>query len=352
MNTGEQIIESLYSEQLQVDEKWSVRTDRGFTWWADQNAQTIEILAEETGPDGQTGYLIGVRTDLVSDFDLTETALAELNAGPMRMAAMSAPVYDAETRTVSLCSVGRVHDQTSEWMGVLLGAAAVSQLGEAGLLGRALAEAVGAQPAVTGHPENGVRPEPDDIMSAVQVLVRAGEDPCQWPEAAFTDAVRDFMMQPPAVLASSGGQALTVEFPYGQGSSLCQIAGGEQAHPLYGNGLLVLQRFPFAVESEAKGAELALALNAAEMTQDATGFGFGSYVYDGGMICFAGFVSNALHRQVILPNLYFACAARAHAMSVWLLDEPWDADSFTIEHSAAGRKMMSENDDKQDPPGD
>lgn len=345
MNIGEQIIEWLYSEQLQVDEQWSVRTDRGFTWWADHNAQTIEILSESAGPDGEVGYLIGVRTDMVSDFDLTETSLAELNAGPMRLASMSGPVYDAETRTLSLRSLGRVYDDNAEWMSVLLGSAAVTQLAEARLLGQALAEAVGAAPAVSGHPQNGLRPEPDEMLFAAQVLVRAGEDPCQWPEEAFTEAVNDFMLQPPAVLASSGGQALTVEFPYGENSSLCQMIGGTQTHPLYGNGLLVLQRFPFAVDSEAKGAELALTLNATEMSQDATGFGFGSYVYDSGMICFSSFISNALHRQVILPNLYFACVARAHAMSVWLLNRPWDAGSFTVEHSAAGRKMMSDKDD-------
>ena len=51
-NAAEQIIDWLYREQLQVDEQWSVRTERGFTWWAYENAQTIEIVGEETAPDG------------------------------------------------------------------------------------------------------------------------------------------------------------------------------------------------------------------------------------------------------------------------------------------------------------
>lgn len=344
MNVGEQILDWLYREQLQVDEQWAVRNDRGFTWWAHENAQTVEILREETGPDGQVGYLIGIRTEMVTDFDLTESALTELNHGPLRLASMSGPVYDSETRTLSLRSLGRVHEQTAEWMGVLLGTAAVTQLAEARMLGHGLAEAVGARPAVSGHPQNGHRAEPDEMILAAQVLVRAGQEPCQWPEADFTAAVEQFMRQPPAVLASSGGQALTVEFPYGDGSSLCQILG-TQNHPLYGHGLLVLQRFPFTVESEAKGAELALTLNATELAQDSTGFAFGSYVHDSGMICYSGFVSNALHRQVILPNLYFACAVRAQAMSIWLLDKPWNDESFTIEHSAAGRNLMSGNGD-------
>ena len=34
-------------------DEWAVRTPTGFTWWADQNAQTIEILGEEVGPEGE-----------------------------------------------------------------------------------------------------------------------------------------------------------------------------------------------------------------------------------------------------------------------------------------------------------
>ena len=78
-------------------------------------------------------------------------------------------------------------------------------------------------------------------------------------------------------------------------------------------------------------------------TLDVTGYGFGSYVYDNDMLCFTGFVPNALHRQIALPNLYFACAARARAMSLWLLDADWDGASFSPEHSAIGRKLMSDN---------
>ena len=52
-NAGEQTIDWLYREQLQVDAEWSVRDRTGFTWWADQNAQTVEIVGGETGPEGR-----------------------------------------------------------------------------------------------------------------------------------------------------------------------------------------------------------------------------------------------------------------------------------------------------------
>lgn len=340
VNPGEQTVDWLYREQLQVDEQWSVRTERGFTWWADRNAQTIEVLSEETGPDGQTGYLIGVRTEVVADLDLSAAALAELNDAVMRRAALCGPVYDRDARTLSLCSVALVHDDADGWMGVVLGSAAVTQIAEARILGPELAQALAGRPALSGHPLNGPRPEPDDMAFAVGVFVEEGQLPCEWPQSEFTDAVDEFMRRPPSIGAAVTGHGFTVEFPYGQRSSLCQV--GAQPHPLYGNGLFVLQRFPFSVDTPAQGTELALELNAVELTQNGTGFGFGSYVYDNGMLCFTSFLPNALHRQIALPNVYFSCAARAHAISVWLLDQPWNEESFSLAKSTIGRKIMAE----------
>ena len=79
VNTGEASIEWLFSEQLRVDEEWSIRTPTGFKWWADKNAQTIEVIDEETDPDGNTGYLISVRTEFLRDLDLNDRELSLLN---------------------------------------------------------------------------------------------------------------------------------------------------------------------------------------------------------------------------------------------------------------------------------
>ena len=78
--------------------------------------------------------------------------------------------------------------------------------------------------------------------------------------------------------------------------------------------------FPFVADSPAAGVELALTLNAAEFLQDATGFGFGSYVHDEGIL----FSPRSSPMRCIASwrcRTYFACAARAMAMSVWLLNE-------------------------------
>ncbi len=125
MDLGAKTIDWLYNIQLQVDDEWSVRTPTGFTWWADQNAQTIEVVGQDTGPDGQPGYTIAVRTEMLADLDLTDEVLEALNEGPMRCAAMDGPVYDEATRTLSLCSLVRVHPEIASWMRILISTAAV-----------------------------------------------------------------------------------------------------------------------------------------------------------------------------------------------------------------------------------
>lgn len=335
MNVGEQTLEWLYDKQLQVDGEWAVRGQNGFTWWAGLNAQTIEIVSEEARPDGDTGYVIAVRTEMVRDVDLTDQVLHDLNAGPMRTAAMAGPVYDPRTRTLSLCSLALVHSGNASWLKVLLSGAAVMQLTETMLLGPGLAEQLGAEQALTGHPEHGLREDPDEMAFTARVFAQEGQQPCRWPAEAFEAAVNEFMRRPPSLGASSGGAGLTVEFPYGDGSSLCQI-NGDQAHPLYGNGLFIVQRFPFPVDSEAAGAHLALSLNGADLTVNPAGYGFGSYVYVDGMVCFTGFIPNSFDRQAQLGNVYYSCATRARSLAVRLLHRDWDDDSFSLENSAIG----------------
>jgi hypothetical protein len=337
MNTGVETIEWLYSEQLKVDPEWSVRTPTGFRWWADKNAQTIEVIGDYEGPDGNAGYLISMRTDFLRSLDLNERALTVINSFLMPFASMAGPVYDPETRSLGLCSLVSVHGGIKAWMNPLISVAATMQIGEARIMAELVSEVLDAEPAISGHPENGERPEPDELAEVITALVAPrGKQPCQWPVAEFTSAVNQYMQQPPAQLATSGGLGVTVEFPYGDDSSLCRVSG-DLPHPRYGNGLFLLQSFPVAKLSDAEGAELALTLNGEEFGQRPNGYGFGSYVYRDSMIHFTSFFPNFVYRSGLLPNLYFSSAQRARAMSIRLANCNWTPESFDMCHSALGR---------------
>ena len=281
VNVAEETVDWLRTEHLRAAEEWSYLLPTGFSWWADHYLQTIEIVGEETGPTGESGYLVCVRTELLRDLDLTEAALAEINSLPMRCASMAGPVYDVPARRLDLWSLVRVTDDNGDWIRFLLGAAAVAQLAEARMLAPLLAQAVGALPATSDHPESGRRDVPDQMAYAAGTFVHSGDRPSAWTPAEFADAVSRYMNRPP-VSAAVEGNGVSVEFPFGDQTSSCRLAA-DQPHPLYGNGLLVLQRFPVQGSSEDEGIRMALSLNAADLTRQVTGYGLGSYVYADGL---------------------------------------------------------------------
>ena len=354
MNIAEETIDFLFTEQLQIDQEWSYLLPTGFTWWADRNAQTVDIVGEETGPGGQSGYLICVRTELLRDLDLDDPALAEINA-LMGCAAMSGPVYDARARRLDLCSLARVDDANGPWMRYLLGAAAVLQVAEARMLAPLLAQATGAQPADSGHPTAGLREAPDEMAFAAGIFVNDGAQPCRWEASEFDELAAHLADGPSARGVTVAGKALTVTFDYGSNgrmSSECQLRG-DQAHPLYGNGLLILQRFPVHVGSESDGITLALSLNAADLSHRLTGYGFGSYLYADRAIHFTGFVPNTLHKPGLLPVLYSSSAARAQAMSDRLADGNWDAERYSVDAAVIARseqRIQQEQQPTGEPP--
>jgi hypothetical protein len=337
MNVGEETIQWLYKDQLRVDDEWSIRSANGFTWWADKHAQTVEILGEETWPDGDPTYLVSVRTDFLRDLTLNDQAALEINS-LMSFASMAGAVYEATTQTLRLCSLVRVHHEIAKWMNPIISLASVLQIAQARIEGTEMAKRLNAHEAVSGHPTHGMRPKPDEMADMVETVIGpVGQQPCKWPHREFQDAVDQYMKRPPSLHASNGGLSFTVEFPYGEMSSLCKVTG--ESHPRYGNGLLLLQSFPLVGCTDAEGAMLALSLNAEELASKPWGYGFGSYVYRTGMIHFTSFLPNAAYKQGWLPNLYSSSALRARAMSVRLMNRDWDASTISQQRSAMGRML-------------
>jgi hypothetical protein len=323
MNTGRDTVEWLFNEQLNVDSEWSLRTPNGFRWWADRNAQTIEVVGEEVGPDGEIGYLVSVQTELLRSLDLGDPELELINAFLMSTASMAGPVYDQQTKTLSLCSLVRVYDRISQWMNQLISFAALLQIGEARIIGPLLAKMLSGDEALSGPPSRGLRPDPDELAEMIdEFFAPMGKHPSRWPAEEFQETVDRYMKQPPALLATTGDQGFTVEFPHGSKSSLCQV-NCDQSHPRYGNGLFLLQSFPDKFQSDEDGIRLALSLNQIELSEKPFGYGFGSYAYLDGLLHFTSFFPNALYKPGLLPNIYFSCAQRAREMSIRLTGNDW-----------------------------
>lgn len=315
MYAGMDTINMLY-EVLGVEDEWSVRYENGFKWWPTERAQTVEILGEADGPEGERGFYISIRTEDCPVEELDSHFLQWTNVFKMPFASMAGPVYNPREGMAEFCSWALVYEYISGWMEPLLAMAAALQVFET-------REVDPSFDKFTGHPEKGVRKEPNNIVNVIPGVVQpAGESPSRWTGQEFEEAAELANSLPPVILATSGRQGLTAEFPFGNFSSLLQIDGA-QRHPVYGGGLLQLQYFPVSGKKgeDEKWIKKALELNEPYISPVPAGYGFGSYLYRDGMITHASFIPNALYVPGLLTNLLLSAMGRAAAMNRELAGE-------------------------------
>jgi hypothetical protein len=320
LDSGKRAIEWLYA-QLKIDDYWAVRSPDGFRWWADKQAQDIEVVGrEEGGPEGAAGYLVAVRTEMLRDVDLDEQRLVVLNSEVMSFASMSGPVYDEADRTLSLRSLARVWEANEEWVDPFLSMAAVLQIAEAATLGPQLAARLGAQTAISGHPDRGVRALPDEMAeAATRLVIPTGRRESVWQAAELQMAAAELHTSPDVLEVNLSTGGFVADVPFGDLPSRCHVLA-DVPHPRYGSGLFVLQQFPIAPPTEAAGAGLALTFNEIELSREALGYGFGSYAWRGERLHFISFVPNAAYRPALVPHLAASCAQRARSLSILMAE--------------------------------
>jgi hypothetical protein len=237
-----------------------------------------------------------------------------------RVATLSGMV--AEDRRLRLHAHAWVDRSNQPLYDMVLGLVAGLQICEARLMADALADSGVCQPSVTPHPENGLREEPDEIASVVETLIAPmGRQPTPWPDRLFEDLQRNYLGRPPCLLANADAAGLTAEFPWGTESSLLQ-ARTDQAHPLVGNGLLVLSSF--RQEDIPDQARLdPLLLNAWEMEHAQQQF-FGSWrAPSDGLVSFATFLPNVMNQPAAAATLILLGVGRARLMSTHWLGDDW-----------------------------
>lgn len=327
LEPGIAAVKWLFERQLQVDEQWSVRWSDGFVWWADQHAQSIEVVGTGLAPDGTSGDLVQIRTEVASNVDLDDGIVEALQAAFMSHASLAGPVYDAGRRSISLCSLVRVHEDIREWLSPILSMAAMLQISEAEALGRKLSERFGVEASLRGHPENGPRPEPDELAIAVPArLISMGRDASRWEPGEFHSTLDRVRALAPAFgdphfvqAAVAEPESLMVAFPFADEISVLRLCSN-RPHPKYGNGLQFTQSFPLEGLTAAEGARLALALNQRYLVEEVVGYGIGSFCYFNDMVHFTSFFPNAMYGVSLLQNLCFAALGRAEVLGTYLLD--------------------------------
>ncbi len=258
MDVGIELVEHLFRE-MQIDEEWAVRRERGFTWWAGALAQ--RVWAEPPIEDlGVELCRVHVQTDLVQGVRGEPEELERLGA-TTGFATMSGPLL-GEGVVRSAASVF-VHEGTLEMWKHLLTVAALLQVTEAHISAETTAELVGGVPAASAHPTSGPRLVPDDMLNVIRdAFAPLGALPSMFRGGDFESAERTFGRHH-TVLTTASDTGLTSELPFGSETALVQMLTDIE-NPRLGSGLMVLLKLPLSFPPGSR-SRLALDLNRREL---------------------------------------------------------------------------------------
>lgn len=257
---------------LMVDKKWSVRRDRGFTWWSGDLAQHVEAGPLMAAEDGDRACVMRVSTDVVTEVSDPAGAVAACGTANQSQS-LSSYVVDLERNVIESVSTGLVWLNSSEADYYVLATAAILQNVAAGMAASHLAEAAGGQRWTTSHPRSGRRGDTDEILNVASRMAKQGDSP-----SAFAgDLVEKLeeMDLPSWVDADGDGSGFTVKVmpeaepngPAGTGDGALIQVRTDQDHPVLGSGALVTLRFPIGLEEGAENVKIN-ALNRWESAPD------------------------------------------------------------------------------------
>lgn len=286
-------------DRLQIDEEWTHRRERGFTWWAHRLAQQIDA-GRPIDDDGIVVTRITSRIPLVRGVtvgaDLVDKVLAAWNF----TADSFCYVYDPETHGIDSVQSGVVHEQTSGWRPELLASYFIVQLCHAEEDAPVLRRALGGRLATSRHPTHGRRKEPDDMLNAVRaVFLPIGESKNAFADKFEFDTICEQVNRINAASFGGSDSGVAIEVPFGDNTALITLNAIEP-NPRIGAGLGVFLQLPiFAGFDEC--VRLASWLNRKEAAGEFLSQCIGAWsVKKGGRFCTVArceFIPNVLHRS-------------------------------------------------------
>ena len=324
-DVGTRLVNNIF-EKLMVDDQWSIRRDRGFTWWAYRLAQHVEVSPPVHTDDGEL-CTVRIWTDVAARVD-PNTNPPELLGLANMQETLSAVVWDRSAGAVMECCTAVLHEGNIGWLSNVLATAAVLQNTAAHSRAHAIAGVCGGEAAASNHPTSGERPEMDEILNVPeQVIARTGAEPSRF-EGPPMQGLEGFLERMRFMgFADSTGSTCEVPYTGNRPVAVLMAAGisepetsvvqlfADVAHPEFGNGVLTLMRLPVNPEPR-RVATLANELNSVEAQGDSGAPLLGAWCpdpsdEDGKTLSFCSFLPNILAGPGMLENQILYQVARS-----------------------------------------
>ncbi len=164
-DVGELALEEIY-KLLRIDEAWSWRRPRGFSWIAHRLIQSTDASPVFESRGIKISRMVS-RVTVVEDVRLPQTAAEKLVGAFNHLAVGSAYVYLSEDRRVDAIMAHIVHDETLKMRSKQIAAYQMLALAFAELHSERLADAFQGKVATRQHPAAGKRLQADDMLNVV-----------------------------------------------------------------------------------------------------------------------------------------------------------------------------------------
>lgn len=333
-----------------IDDRWSVRDRRGFTWWAGHHRQHVYV--DEGREDyGMVVYRLSAVTELLSGIDpdrpSTRHWIASMNAG----SASHALVLEDHTRSVSLFSSVLLHAQSADWLVPHFAALAITQLAFAEHNADLYAQLLGGVPNRSHHPRSGIRRHHDEMLGVVEDIYKPlGLEQSKWIASGEFEELPSELRRAGFFFSAGGRYGLITQTEFGTESATIRATGSEPHHRL-GSGLRLSLALPVVLDEQAATA-LSVELNTAEAEGFTRSHCLGAWTIreeQGGHVPeFVSFVPNAIYQSGLSFNLILSLGLKAR----WARREIAPYIDEGSEHQTVKRDRRVTNGIRMLPPDD
>jgi hypothetical protein len=312
---GQTLIEQVH-RTLEVDDPWTTRTERSFSWIAHRLEQTVST--HRGIQDGEfVLFKLCAETAVVDSVSAPEAIVDHVLSDLNRHSFGSCYSFSASERRIYATTNIWAHQDTAGWRANTFGAYVVGQLTFAEAEADFLAERCAGTVARRAHPASGHRDRPDELLDVFgDVIAPKGQEPSLYRNAFEFEGVADALKQSERV-ATLGGSAdgIALESSFDDYTSI-SILSSTYRHRLLGAGLSTCLQLPISITLE-EGHRIAAMLNRRERDSGPIGGQghFGAWCVDQGAaggiaVSYRSFLPNILHLNGLIMDTATECISR------------------------------------------
>ena len=312
---GQELIEKVH-QQLKVDEQWTTRFDRSFSWIGHRLEQTISSPAPIQ--DGEfTLYKLKAETVVVDSVSASETTVNQILSELNQHSFGNCYSFDKSESRICATTSTWIHKETAGWRSNMFDLYAIGQLCMAEAEADFLAKKCSGLVAIRKHPISGLREIPDDMLNVINdLIIPKGQEPSLYQDAFEFEAVADTAKTTDRVATlGSSAEGIALESSFDNYTAI-SVLSSTYKHRLLGSGLSIRLQIPTPFTQD-DGFQISAMLNRHELNNGHIGGQghIGAWCVDQGptgtsAITYKSFLPNLVHLNGLIMDTSMACISR------------------------------------------